>query len=147
MPEQFDARGKPRSQFQTPHDPEDLCVKSDAEETDINTILRRAGMTGIWEQMDLTEDHFPDVTEIGDFADVMRTAKLAEMEFLKLPPEVRKVFKNDVANWLDTAHDPEKRASLIAEGKLPPEQQPTQSDPQPSGTRDAPPGDPDPTDE
>ena len=96
-----------------------MTVQSEAEQTNILHILKRHGQTGIIDHLNLTEQHFPDVTELGDFADVMRTAQVAEAEFMKLPSKVREIFKHDVSNWLDTAHDPEKRASLVEAGVLP----------------------------
>jgi hypothetical protein len=130
--EQLDALGRPRSKFRTPLDTRDKTVQSDSESADINIIMKRFMNTGIVDQLNITEDMFPDVTEVGDFADVMRIAKDAEYEFMKLPSKVREVFKHDVANWLDTAHDPEKRASLLGEGDPQPVEQPAATD-QPTG--------------
>lgn len=130
-PEIRDARGKLRSQFQTIPDSESLTVQSDAESADIKNILKRHAVTGIGlnDALNLTEEMFPDVSELGDFQDVMLTAKKAEAQFMKLPSKTRELFNHDVATWLDTAHDPEKRAQLLGEGGDTPIEQPTPSDP------------------
>lgn len=124
MTEQLDALGRPRSKYQTVNDLPSCTVQADSDKADINKILKRYAAVGIQEQLNLTEAHFPDVSEIGDFQDVMQTARAAEREFMKLPSKVREIFKHDVANWLDTAHDQEKRASLIEKGIIQPVEQP-----------------------
>ena len=61
---------------------------------------------------------FKDVSEFTDLADALNQAKVAEVEFLKLPSKVREIFEHDVAVWLDTAHDQEKRDALVAAGYI-----------------------------
>ncbi len=139
MPEQKDSLGRLRSKYQTHNTLPEVTVQADSEKADINKILKRYAEIGIMENLELTEASFPDVTEIGDFQDVMQTARIAEMEFMKLPSKVREIFNHDVATWLDTAHDEEKRASLIEKGIIEPVEQPA-SPPAP----DAHPGVPDP---
>ncbi len=139
MPEQLDSLGRPRSKYQTVNTLPSETVQADSEKADINKILKRYKEIGIIDQLNITEAMFPDVTEIGDFQDVMQTARAAEMEFMKLPSKVREIFKHDVANWLDTAHDQEKRTSLIEEGVIEPIEKPA-STPAP----DPDPGIPDP---
>ncbi len=140
MPEKLDARGKPP--VQTENDGPILTVQSEAEQGEINKILKRYKEVGIIEQLNLTEASFRDVSEFGDFADVMRQSKEAELEFMKLPSKVREIFNHDVANWLDTAHDAEKRSSLIAAGEIEPLKQPTPGDLPPDAGGDATPENP-----
>jgi len=125
MPEpQLDARGRPRAQYQTINDGPELTVQSDAGQADIKQILKRWKNVGIVDHLAITEASFKDVSEFSDYADVMRTAQTANEEFMKMPSKVREIFGHDVANWLDTAHDPEKLSQLIAEGKVGPDQEP-----------------------
>ncbi len=119
--EQLDYRGKPRFYYQTINEQPSETVQSDADQADIKKILKKYRQIGIVENLNITEATFQDVSEIGDFADVMRVANEAEQQFMKLPSKVREIFDHDVANWLDTAHDEEKRASFIAEGEIEPE--------------------------
>jgi len=140
MEDSLDYRGKPRSQFQTEFPNPSLTVNSDREMADIHTILRRHGQTGILTQLELTEEHFPDVSEIGDYASVMRIAKEAEMQFMKLPSKVREIFKHDVSLWLDTAHSAEKRASLLAQNPEGSKPEPGNDDSPINGAGNAPEG-------
>ncbi len=118
--ENLDHRGRPR--VQTVNDLPSLTVQSDRDEADIIKILKKYKEVGIVDHLNLTQSSYQDVTAFTDFADVIRTAKEAELQFLELPSKVREIFKHDVANWLDTAHDEEKRASLVAAGIIEPEQ-------------------------
>lgn len=125
MTEQLNSRGKPRSQFQTVFNDESLTVQSQKRESDISFILDRFKKTGIIEQLNVTAASFRDVSELGDFADVFNLAKEAEEQFMRLPPQVRSIFDHDVANWLDSAHDPEKRQALIDAGFVEPDPEAT----------------------
>jgi len=130
---QKDHRGRPRKLYQTVNLEPSLTVQSDAPQADIRQILKKYDALGIVDHLNLTEASFQDVTAFTDYADVFRTAKSAESEFMKLPSKVREAFDHDVANWLDTAHDPEKRALLREKGILPPDESatPPTPDPQP----------------
>ena len=114
--EQLDYRGKPRSKYQTFFLDESQTVQSDAPKADIVKILKRYKQVGIVEHLNQTEAQFRDVSEFTDFADLMRQVKDAEGEFLKLPSKVREIFDHDVAVWLDSAHDEEKRNALVEAG-------------------------------
>ncbi len=113
--EQLDYRGKPRSKYQTFNEEPSQTVQSDAVNADIQTILRKHGVTGIVEHLAKTEAQFADVSEFGDYADIMRHVKEAEGEFMNLPSKVRAEFDHDVAKWLDTAHDQDKEDALVKE--------------------------------
>ncbi len=121
--EQLDARGKARSQFQTSFEgQESMTVQSDAQEADIVHILRKYAQVGLVDNLNMAEAMFKDISEFTDFADAMRHASEAESEFLRLPSKVREIFDHDVANWLDAAHDDDKRdllreAGIIMDGK------------------------------
>lgn len=119
LPEQLDARGKPRSEFQTVNDKPSKTLQSDADKADIQKIMRRFEEGGGLEAaLNATELRFADVSELGDYQDVLQVAKEAEYEFGKMPAKVREIFDNDVGVWLDTAHDEDKRAALMEAGYL-----------------------------
>lgn len=65
-----------------------------AEEADINTIVRRFGVTGTLPQIPMppTLDEFG---EIFDFQSAMNTLAAAKASFGMLPAEVRGTFQND----------------------------------------------------
>ncbi len=118
--EQLNARGKPRSDFWTVNDEPSKTVQSDADSADIMKILKKYKEVGIVESLRTTEAVFLDVAEHTDYADVMRTARAAEGEFMKLPSKVRELFDHDVSKWLDAAHDQEKRDALVEAGVIDP---------------------------
>mgnify|MGYP000688482643 CR=1 FL=1 len=142
MTEQKDALGRPRSKYQTVNTMPSETVQADSDKADINKILKRYREVGIMDQLNLTEAHFPDVSELGDFQDVMQIARTAETEFMKLPSKVREIFNHDVAKWLDTAHDEEKRTSLIEKGIIESDEKPAPSHPPDGGAGNEKPEDP-----
>lgn len=104
-----------RDRVQTINEDDSMTVQSDAHLADINRIMREFAQDGA-AMLDQTALIFADVSEFTDLQDAMNQAKVAEIEFMKLPSKVREVFDHDVAVWLDTAHDPEKRVALEATG-------------------------------
>lgn len=143
----LDSRGRDRALSQTVNEDPSKTIQSDASRADIKHILKRFRETGIVENLNVTEATFADVSELGDFADVMTVARNAETAFMRLPSKVREIFNHDVANWLDTAHDEEKRASLVAAGEIAPEQQPAETPTGDNPDGDAGPGPADPVPE
>lgn len=75
-----------------------------AEEVDINTIVKRFGLTG-----DLPENvRVPvsgDFTGVVDFASAMLAVRAAEEDFLALPAELRYRFGNDPQRLMDFIAD------------------------------------------
>lgn len=114
--------GRPRVQSIN-NDPSET-IQSDAHLADMNTILRTFGQEGV-SLLDETALQFRDVSGFTDLADALAQAKEAEVEFMKLPSKVREVFDHDVAVWLDTAHDQDKRDILLAEGFIKPVEEST----------------------
>lgn len=120
---------------------ESRTIQSDRNKAEIKNILARYEATGIIDHMRDVDLQYRDVSEFTDLADAMQQAKEAERVFLQLPPELRNVFENDVVNWLDAAHDPEKiealRPQLEQLGVLdpipaPPSPEPTPTPPEPT---------------
>ncbi len=110
-----DATGRKR--VQTVNTDPSMTVQSDAHLADIQNILKSYGAEG-QQQLDEAALEFKDVSGFTDFADLMNMTKTAEVEFMKLPSKVREVFNHDVMDWLDTAHDKDKRDALVALGVL-----------------------------
>lgn len=124
MEPQRDSRGKLRSRFQTVNDMPSETLQSHASMASIQNILKQYDQVGIIENLNMAEAKFLDITEFTDFADAMNHAKTAEVEFMKLPSKVRELFKHDVANWLDTAYDDDKRTAMVEAGLIAPEDVP-----------------------
>lgn len=116
MNDNLDYRGRPR--VQTVFEDESLTVQSDRDGADVNKILDRYAKGGTLDSLNQADLRFLDVSEIGDYAEVMRTAKTAEVEFMKLPSKIREQFGHDVGNWLDAAHDQEKRNAMVEAGLI-----------------------------
>ncbi len=117
-----DSRGKDR--VQTVNDDPSETVQSDAHLADIQNIMARFGQEGR-AMLDEADLNFLDVTEFTDLADALRQSNEAQEAFMKLPRKVREIFDHDVAVWLDTAHDQEKRDALVEAGFLKPKDIPS----------------------
>ncbi len=90
-------------------------VQSDAHLADLNVIMSAF----LEEGRDILGDAelmFADVSDFGDYQDVMLEVRRAEETFMALPSKVREIFNHNVTQWLDTAHDDDKRQKLVEAG-------------------------------
>ena len=110
-----DARGNGR--VQTINKDPSETVQSDAHLADVQQIMNSYLQQGRG-LLDETALQFADVSTFTDLADAMNQAKRAEEVFMTLPSKVREIFDHDVAVWLDTSHDEEKRDALVTAGFL-----------------------------
>ncbi len=111
----LDSRG--RSRVQTVNNDPSETVQSDAHLADINQIMKTFAVGG-FEALAEADLQFMDVSEFTDLADALNQTREAELQFMKLPSKVREIFDHDVAVWLDTAHDEDKRDALVEGGFL-----------------------------
>lgn len=86
-----------------------------AEEVDINTIVRRFGLTGTMPQS-LAMPKVGDFTGVTDFHAAMNLVKAAESEFLKVPAEVRARFGNDPQAFMRFFEDEANRPEAVRLG-------------------------------
>jgi hypothetical protein len=112
----LDARGRPR--VQTVNKLPSKTVQADAKRADINHIMRKFSKAELLAGLDRADLQFLDVTEFTDLSDALRQAAHAERVFMRLPSKVRELFNHNVAEWLDAAHDPEKRDAVVRAGEL-----------------------------
>jgi len=102
--------------------PESATQQQFAEEADINTIVRRFGLTG-----ELPNGiHMPqsgDFTATTDFQTAMNLVRQAEEAFLEIPGEVRARFNHDPAQVIQFLEDPSNRDEAVRLGFIekPPE--------------------------
>lgn len=89
-----------------------VTVQADGPRTEVLEILKKYREVGIVDHMREVDLQFRDVSEFEDFRDLMVQNKAAESAFLRLDPRIRDVFQNDVARWLDCAHDADKLEAL-----------------------------------
>lgn len=104
--------------------PEDKLTQDNfAEECDINTIVRRFGLTG---QMpdNPRMPSFGDFTGINDFQTAMNAIVSAKENFMELPANVRARFNHDPQQLLefvtDDANRPEAEKLGLVKPKEPP---------------------------
>lgn len=98
---------------------ESLAVQASAEEADINTIVRRFGLTGELPN-DVAMPRSGDFTNIPDFHTAMNLVRKAQEEFVRVPAEVRARFGNDPQAFMafvedDANRDEARRLGLLRE--------------------------------
>lgn len=97
-------------------DPADTVVQQQfADECDINTIVRRFGLTGELPNgvaMPLSGDF----TSATDFQTSMNLIRQAQESFLELPADVRERFNNNPARVISFLEDPSNRDEAIKLG-------------------------------
>jgi len=92
-----------------------LAVQSARDETDINTIVRRFGLTGeLPGDVDMPQSG--DYSGVGDFHSAMNVVRQAQEEFLRVPADIRARFQNDPQLFSDFFHDPVNQDEAIRLG-------------------------------
>lgn len=82
-----------------------LAVQDAKDEVDINTIVRRFGLTGQLPE-DVRAPTYGDFTGVGNYHDAMNAIALANEAFDEMPAEVRYRFGNDPAAFVDFCSTP-----------------------------------------
>lgn len=91
---------------------ESKTKQSFKEETDINEIVRRFGLTGQLPGDGIRAPTYGDFTEVVDFHTAMNAVAQARESFDKLPAEVRTRFNNDPGAFVDFCSQPENGPEL-----------------------------------
>jgi len=92
-----------------------LAVQSAKEETDINTIVRRFGLTGeLPSDVDMPQSG--DYAGVGDFHAAMNVVRKAQEEFLRVPADIRARFQNDPQKFTDFFNAEENQDEAIRLG-------------------------------
>lgn len=109
---------------------ESLVQQQFTEEVDINTIVRRFGLTGELPN-GIAVPLTGDFTAVGDFQQAMDLIVQAQQEFMRLPAETRARFNNDPARVIAFLEDVNNRDEAIKLGMIPkpPEVVPVPTDP------------------
>lgn len=76
------------------------AVQSEREEADINTLVRRFGITGQLPQ-NVRVPTYSDFTDVFDFQTAMNAILAAEQSFMSMPADVRSRFHNDPQEFLE----------------------------------------------
>lgn len=97
-----------------------LAIQSAEEESNINTIVRRFGLTGELPS-DVKMPQSGDFTNIPDFHAAMNMVRKTQEEFLRVPAEVRARFGNDPQAFMQFVEDDANRAEAKRMGLLKPD--------------------------
>lgn len=90
---------------------ESRAIQSQAEEADINTIVRRFGITGHLPVVDRPM-YAGDFSDVDDFQSAMNAVRRGEEAFMALPAEVRTEFRNDPQRYFEFCTEVDENGSL-----------------------------------
>lgn len=100
-------------------DDESLALQSAEEESNINTIVRRFGLTGELPN-DVKVPHSGDFTNLPDFHTAMNLVRKTQEEFLRVPADIRARFGNDPQAFMAFVEDEGNRDEARRLGLLKP---------------------------
>ncbi|WNK12927.1 MAG: internal scaffolding protein [Microvirus sp.] len=86
-----------------------LCVQSQADDTDINTIVRRFGLTGELPQ-GIRQPTYGDFSDLGSYQDALNAIQSANESFYSMPADIRTRFKNNPELFVEFCSDEANRA-------------------------------------
>jgi len=95
-----------------------LTVQSSADDSDINSIIKRYGVDGALNMSVRTGQYF-DVSGMPDYRIALATVARASTAFADLPAAIRKRFSNDPALFVDFMSDSSNLAEAVKLGLLP----------------------------
>lgn len=96
-----------------------LAKQAFAEECDINTIVRRFGLTGELPQ-GLRAPVYADFDDVVDYRTALHSVMAAEAAFMELPADVRARFQNDPQQFVAFCSDERNRAEAEKLGLIVP---------------------------
>lgn len=82
-----------------------LAQQHQAEDADINVIVRRFGITGVIPQ-GFVVPQYADYPEVFDFRQAQEALRDASQRFMEVPAEIRGRFLNDPWKFMDFVSDP-----------------------------------------
>lgn len=96
-----------------------LTVQADVEDADINTIVRRFGVTGGMPS-NVRMPMSGDFTGIGDYHSALNVVIAADDAFMAMPWEVRRRFEGDPSKLIQFLEDPANRTEAESLGLVVP---------------------------
>lgn len=97
-----------------------LTVQADAEQADINNIVKRFGVTGMLPYGSL-QPIYDDLTAYPtDYHTALNLIKSADNAFMDMPANIRSRFDNDAGQFLAAIEDPNQHDVLRDLGLIPP---------------------------
>lgn len=89
-----------------------LAKQAFADECDINTIVRRFGLTGELPAA-FKAPSYGDFEEVADFHTAMQAVRDAQESFMSMPPELRARFHNDPQELVEFVASEDNRAEAV----------------------------------
>lgn len=86
-----------------------LAVQSEKDDCDINTIVRRFGLTGSLPQGARVPQYADFVGAVDDYRTALDLLREADESFMKLPADIRKEFNNDAGKLVEFVSDERNR--------------------------------------
>lgn len=101
-------------------DDDSLAVQSERDECDINTIVRRFGLTGVLPS-GVRQPTYGDFVGVSDYQSALAVIESADESFYAMPADVRARFGNDPAQFVDFCSDPANLSEMRKLGLAVPE--------------------------
>lgn len=124
---QYNFKDRPMD-FRTYNHEETMTQQADANELDINVIMKRYTQTGQLPRINSAQPQYGDFSEVGDYRACLDKVTKAREDFNALPSHVRKRFANDPAQFVEFASDPENAEELKKLGLTKPQEEPYSKD-------------------
>ena len=99
---------------------ESLAIQSAKDESDINTIVRRFGLTGVLPS-GVRQPTYGDFVGVSDYQSALAVIESADESFYAMPADVRARFGNDPAQFVDFCSDPANLSEMRKLGLAVPE--------------------------
>lgn len=109
-----------------------LAQQHARDECDINTIVRRFGLTGELPN-GVKAPRYGDFTEATDYHTSLNAVRAADAAFMQLPADIRTRFNNDAGAFVDFVSDDSNRAEAEKLGLVLPAASAAVSNPAPEG--------------
>lgn len=84
---------------------ESLTVQSQAEDADLNVMMKRFGVTGKMPD-DVRPVFYGDFDQVMDFRTALESLQAAQDNFMKMPAEMRMRFLNDPQRFVEFCENP-----------------------------------------
>lgn len=94
-----------------------LTQQHQKEESDINTIVRKFGLTGEL-PMGVVMPQYGDFTSVSDYKTALNAVMAAQAAFMRLPADVRYRFQNDPQLFVEFCSDPANKKEAEALGLI-----------------------------
>lgn len=100
-----------------------LAQQHQKEESDINTIVKRFGLTGQLPE-NVRIPQYGDFTGVTDYQSALHAVKAAEESFMELPANIRTRFNNNPQEFLEFCADGSNKDEAIKLGLIKSEAKP-----------------------